>query len=102
MVQIETLPDELVGSPKGDIIRYLASYTGSGNREEGAKKNEGVLQDRPDKEPTAMNIGKKPGQFLSSHWKSLLLPAVVVIVLLGALLIFSNGNAIAPTLYQKF
>lgn len=40
--------------------------------------------------------------FLRQNKKLWLLPIVIVLVLLGALLIFAQGSALAPFIYQIF
>lgn len=49
-----------------------------------------------------MNFMKELWVFLSKRKKLWLLPVIMVMVLLGALLIFAQGSVIAPFIYTLF
>jgi hypothetical protein len=49
-----------------------------------------------------MNTIKELMQFLMERKKWWLLPIVVTLLLIGALIVFSSGSAIAPFIYTIF
>ena len=49
-----------------------------------------------------LSILREFGQFLKARQKWWLTPIVVVLVLLGALIVMSQGSALAPFVYTLF
>jgi hypothetical protein len=49
-----------------------------------------------------MHVVKELMQFLMERKKWWLLPIVVTLLLIGALIVFSSGSAIAPFIYTIF
>jgi len=49
-----------------------------------------------------MTIVSELWQFIRARKKFLLLPILIVTLLIGALIVFSSGSAIAPFIYTLF
>jgi Family of unknown function (DUF5989) len=49
-----------------------------------------------------MEFIKELWEFLSERKKFWLLPLIIILILIGALIIFSAGSAIAPFIYTLF
>jgi Family of unknown function (DUF5989) len=69
----------------------------------GAKSSENVVSvTRPTEEPDTMSFLAEITSFLLARKKFWLLPIVVAMVMLGGLVVLTQGSAVAPFIYTLF